>query len=110
MHEDLLQAIFLQFIGVKWSVCFKRAFTAFSRFDGAWTSLRKPIPRLDKKRREYFLGAQSMEPSVQSKRQSLHMASYFCAQLLDSAEQEVVINEGDEEADYERPAKLKLNS
>jgi hypothetical protein len=77
MHEDLLQAIFLQFIGVKWSVCFKRAFTAFCRFDGAWTSLRKAIPRLDKKRREYFLGEQSTEPSVQSKRQSLYTASYF---------------------------------
>lgn len=105
MHEDLLQAIFLQFIGVKWSVFFKSAFTAFSTFDGAWTSLQKPIPKVDKKRRDYFLGAQSMKPSVQSQRQSLYMANYFCAQLLDSVHQEVVINEGDEEADYEPPAK-----
>lgn len=105
MHEDLLQAIFLQFIGVRWSVFFKRAFTAFSRFDGAWTSLRKPIPKLDKKRRDYFLGPQSVKPSVQSKRQSQYMARYFCAQLLDSVDQEVVTNEGDEEAHYEHPAK-----
>ena len=105
MHEDLLQAIFLQFIGVKWSVFFKNAFTAFSKFDGAWTSLRKPIPKLDKKRRDYFLGSQSKKPSVQSKRQTLYKAGYFMAQLLDSATQEVVINEGDEEADYQPPAK-----
>jgi hypothetical protein len=105
MHEDLLQAIFLQFIGVKWSVLFKVAFTAFSKFEGVWTSLRKPIPKLDKKRRDYFLGPQSKKPSVQSKRQNLYKAGYFLAQLLDSETQEVVINEGDEEADYEPPAK-----
>jgi hypothetical protein len=107
MHEDLLQAIFLQFIGVKWSIFFKRAFTAFSKFDGAWTSLRKPIPKLDKKRRDYFLGPQSMKPSVQSKRQNLYKADYFLAQLLDSETQEVVINDGAEEADYEPPAKRR---
>ena len=99
MHEDLLQAMFLQFIGVKWSVFFKRAFTDFSKFDGAWTSLRQPIPKLDKKRRDYFLGPQLKKPSVQSKRQSTYKAGYFLAQLLDSETQEVVINEGDEEAD-----------
>jgi hypothetical protein len=100
MHEDLLQAIFLHFIGVKWSVFFKEAFTAFSKFAGAWISLRKDITKLDKKRRDYFLGPTSKAPSVQSKRQSLYKASYFVSQLLDSMDQEVVIDEGDEEANY----------
>lgn len=40
IEEDLLQAIFLQFIGVKWSVFFKKAFIEFSEYDGAWKSLR----------------------------------------------------------------------
>jgi hypothetical protein len=101
MHEDLLQAIFLHFIGVKWSVFFKEAFTAFSTFAGAWTSLRKDITKLDKKRRDYFLGPTSKTPSVQSKRKSLYKASYFVSQLLDSVDQEVVIDDGDEEANYE---------
>ena len=101
MHEDLLQAIFLQFIGVKWSVFFKRAFTAFSKFEGTWASLRQSIPKLDKKRRDYFLGPKSKKPSVQSKRQSLYKAGYFLARLLDSETQDVVTNEGDEEANYD---------
>lgn len=45
IEEDLLQAIFLQFIGIRWSVFFKRVFTEFSEFDGAWKSLRVS-PRL----------------------------------------------------------------
>jgi hypothetical protein len=105
MHEDLLQAIFLQFLGVKWSVFFKEAFTAFSKFSGAWASLRKDITKLDKKRRDYFLGPTSRAPSVQSKRQSLYKASYFVSQLLDSEDQEVVIDEGDEEANYVQKTK-----
>jgi hypothetical protein len=40
IEEDLLQAILLQFIGVKWSVFFKDAFFDFSCSDGAWKSLR----------------------------------------------------------------------
>jgi len=107
MQEDLLQAIFLHFIGVKWSVFFKGAFTAFSTFAGAWTSLRKDITKLDKKRRDYFLGPTSKTPSVQSKRQSLYKASYFVSQLLDSVDQEVVIDEGDEEAYYEPDKKRR---
>lgn len=107
MHEDLLQAIFLHFIGVKWSVFFKEAFTAFSTFAGAWTSLQKDITKLDKKRRDYFLGPTSKTPSVQSKRQSLYKASYFVSQLLDSVGQEVVIGEGDEEANCEPDKKRR---
>jgi hypothetical protein len=107
MHEDLLQALFLHFIGVKWSVFFKEAFTAFSDFTGAWTSLQKDITELDQKRRDYFLGPTSKTPSVQSKRQSLYKASYFMSQLLDSVDQEVVIDEGDEEANYEPDKKRR---
>jgi len=40
IEEDLLQAIFLQFIGIKWSVFFKSAFIEFSQFEDAWKSLR----------------------------------------------------------------------
>lgn len=84
IDEDLLQAIFLQFIGVKWSVFFNKAFKNFARFDGAWTSLRQPISRLDKNRREYFLGPQYKKPSVQSKRQGLYKSIFFMSQLPES--------------------------
>ena len=101
IDEDLLQAIFLQFIGVKWCVFFKKAFTTFSNFDGAWTSLREPIPMLARKRREYFLGPQEKKPSAQSKRQGLYKSIWFMSQLPDSEWQDQTAVEGDEEAEYD---------
>lgn len=95
MHEDVLQAIFLQFIGVKWSVFFKSAFHTFARSDGAWNPSRKPIPKLDRKRREYFLGLQP-HTSVQVKREEIYMANYFMSKLLDFETQAVSVYDGDE--------------
>ncbi|TVY18726.1 histone H3 [Lachnellula arida] len=97
IDEDLLQAIFLQFIGVKWSVFFRQAFMDFSNYDGAWTSLRQPISRLDKKRREYFLGPQAMKPSVQSKRQGLYKSIFFMSQLPESEYSNTEEVDGEEE-------------
>ncbi|TVY42738.1 histone H3 [Lachnellula occidentalis] len=97
IDEDLLQAIFLQFIGVKWSVFFKQAFENFSNYDGAWTSLRQPVSRLDKKRREYFLGPQAMKPSVQSKRQGLYKSIFFMSQLPESEYSNTEEVDGEEE-------------
>ncbi|OCK74265.1 hypothetical protein K432DRAFT_339211 [Lepidopterella palustris CBS 459.81] len=101
LHEDLLQAMFLQFIGVKWSVFFKGAFRKFRRFGDAWKSLRKDVPKIDQKRRDYYLGAQQRKPTLQSKRRSLWRKSYFLSQLPDSEYQQVVVDEGDEEAEIE---------
>jgi len=97
IDEDLLQAIFLQFIGVKWSVFFRQAFMNFSNYDGAWTSLRQPISRLDKKRREYFLGPQAMKPSIQSKRQGLYKSIFFMSQLPQSEYSTTQEVDGEEE-------------
>ncbi|KAG0652845.1 Histone [Hyphodiscus hymeniophilus] len=106
IDEDLLQAIFLQYIGVKWCVFFKKAFTTFSNSDDAWTSLREPIPILARKRREYFLGSQKKKPSAQSKRQGLYKSIWFMSQLPDSEYQDHTSVEGDEEAEYDtRPMK-----
>jgi hypothetical protein len=99
MHEELLQAIFLQYIGVKWSVFFKGGAKAFAETE-AWTSPRVDIPLVDKKRREYFLGSQSKSSSVQSKRISIYRSRYFMTQLMDRVDQNVEVAEGDEEADY----------
>jgi hypothetical protein len=99
LHEDLLQAIFLQFIGVKWAVFFKGAFKTFRRQREAWKSLKAPIPLIDQRRRDYFLGPQSTKKSVQSKRRSIYRKDYFMAQLPDSELQNVIIEEGDDEAE-----------
>jgi len=54
--EDLLQAILLRYIGVKWSVHFKNTLTAFQSSEGVWKSSSQPVPSADQKRRDYFLG------------------------------------------------------
>jgi len=107
IDEELLQAIFLQFIGVKWSVFFKRAFTTFSNSEGAWASLRQPISIEEKKRREFYIGWESQKPSIQSKRQGLFKSIYFMSQLPNSEYDNQTIEEGEEEAQYDtrKPSK-----
>jgi hypothetical protein len=108
IDEDLLEAILLQYIGVKWSVFFKEAFTKFSNYDGAWTSLRSPVTTIDKKRREYFLGPQEKKPSVQSKRQGIYKSIFFMSQLPDTPYEQSNAVDGEEEVDYDsRPAKRR---
>ncbi|TRX98791.1 hypothetical protein FHL15_000133 [Xylaria flabelliformis] len=101
MHEDVLQAIFLQYIGVKWSVFLKSAFREFRRFDGAWKSSEKSIPQLDQKRREYYLGFSThRKGSVDSARDKIYRKHYFMANLMGHDEQKQSFVEGEEEANY----------
>lgn len=103
IDEDLLQAIFLQFLGIKWAIFFKQVFTSFYNFNEAWTSLRPKIPTIDERRREYFLGPQQKNRCVQSKRQSLYKSKFFMSQLPDSEIQHNSAAEGEEEVDI-RPS------
>lgn len=104
IEEDLLQAIFLQYIGVKWSVFFKKAATDF--LNQAWKSIRPSIPKDETLRRKWFLGAEKKNPSVQSKRQRLHKSVYFMSQLPHSEYDDKSALEGEEEVDYDtRPMK-----
>ncbi|KAI0869481.1 hypothetical protein GGS24DRAFT_163094 [Hypoxylon argillaceum] len=100
MHEDVLQAIFLHYIGVKWSVFLKGAFRQFREFDGAWKSSRISIPQLDQKRRQYYLGAGSVHHhnSVYAARNNIYRKHYFMASLMDNEEQKEKFLEGEEEA------------
>ncbi|KAL5378355.1 hypothetical protein PMIN06_004728 [Paraphaeosphaeria minitans] len=100
MHEDLLQAIFLHYIGVKWSVFFKNAFKDF-RLE-AWKLNEITIPNVDRYRREHYLGKDGIEASysLQSKRASSHKRTYFAHQLLDYEQQSVETEEGEEEAEF----------
>lgn len=100
MHEDLLQAIFLQYVGVKWSVFFKQAFKDLRRSEGAWKPLRADIPNVHAKRLEYYLGGLERSGSLQSLRRGLYRQRYFVSQLLDHEAQQIDIEEGEEEAEY----------
>ncbi|KAF5667813.1 hypothetical protein FHETE_5582 [Fusarium heterosporum] len=101
MHEDLLQAIFLQYIGIKWSVSLKRAFKSFRDSD-AWKSTRQDIPRSDKNRIGYYLGPLRDSPCLQSERNKVNEERYFMAQLMNYEHEVTAAADGDEEADYEQ--------
>lgn len=112
-HEDLLQAIFLQHIGVRWSVFWKKTLTEFRK--EVWTSPRTSISLMDRKRREYFLGSIQRAPRVESRKNSIERQGYFLSHLLDNVEQVKLGEEGDEEADFEdmvdtKPRKRTMQS
>ncbi|THV52550.1 hypothetical protein BGAL_0076g00350 [Botrytis galanthina] len=102
IDEDLLEALFLQYIGVKWSVFFKKTFMGFSNFDGAWSKLNKPIPPIDKARRDFYLGpSYNRQGSVMGKREELYKSIYFMSQLPDSEQDDQADQDGVEEANYD---------
>jgi hypothetical protein len=101
MHEDVLQAIFLHYIGVKWSVFFKKAFVGIYRQD-AWKSNRTQVSKNDRMRRHYFLGSQWTQEhaTLESEREDRHRKTYFGHQLLDFETQQIEVAEGEEEVEY----------
>ncbi|TLD26447.1 hypothetical protein PspLS_04580 [Pyricularia sp. CBS 133598] len=104
MQEDLLQAIFLQYIGVKWSLLFKNAFDGFYDYGNgdAWLRMGTKIPLGHKQRLEECLGALRHHKSLQSKRQALFRYNYFVSQLLTSVPELLrqKTDDGEEEAEY----------
>ncbi|KAL4803375.1 hypothetical protein BDV18DRAFT_166387 [Aspergillus unguis] len=98
MQEDLIQAIFLQYLGVKWSVFFKGTFTDFRRMKNVWKTPRSSVPAMDMKRRNFFLGPRNDKPSLQIVREGIYRSAYFVSQLMDS--QYTIRNqqEGEQEA------------
>ncbi|RGP81653.1 hypothetical protein FLONG3_253 [Fusarium longipes] len=107
MHEDLLQAIFLQYIGVKWSVFFKQAFTTF-RDSGPWKSMGQDVTRDEKRRLGYYLGPLQTEPCLQHEREEINMTRYFMAQLMNFEHEVIDTVDGEEEAEYEEAVTATL--
>lgn len=106
MHEDLLQAIFLHYIGVKWSVFFKTSFISFRR--RAWKKNEVNIPKIDRLRREYYTQEslyKEANSSLQKKRRRIHKKAYFFNQLIDYEGQVVDTLQGEEEAEFRSYAK-----
>ena len=101
MHEDLLQAIFLQYIGVQWSVAWKDCLKDFQHEKGVWKSPQSSITTKEKKRREYFLGPQSYSQGLSTIERKLYRKRFFVYQLYDFPEQSYAAEQGAEEADFE---------
>ncbi len=101
MHEDLLQAIFLQHIGVQWSVFFKSALRKFRNHeDGCWESNALDLPLEEERRISYYLGPMSRKKSLQSHRRLRYRLNYFLTQLMGSENDHLVVVDGQAEADY----------
>ncbi|OAL50609.1 hypothetical protein IQ07DRAFT_566679 [Pyrenochaeta sp. DS3sAY3a] len=102
---DLLQAIFLHYIGVKWSVFLKGAFKTIYKHK-AWASSNTQVSKTDRLRRSYFLGKRGAKtsPTLQNKRVKTNRSRYFAHQLLDHDNQAIEMEEGEEEADFEEYA------
>ncbi|KAF1956435.1 hypothetical protein CC80DRAFT_563311 [Byssothecium circinans] len=110
---DILQAIFLHYVGVKWSVFFKKALVDF-HFEAS-TSKSADIPGIHRKRRQYYLdpshdGTVDASGGLQSTRAKLYVRDYLANQLLDSDAQRNQVQEGEEEVEFtdysaERPRK-----
>jgi hypothetical protein len=98
LHEDLLQAIFLQFIGVKLCVFFKKALKQFFKAT-MFKKLSTVVPAVDRKRRQYYLGRRSNKRSVVSRRRMYYQRYYFLYQLPAFETQQTHTAEGEEEAD-----------
>ncbi|KAM7200327.1 hypothetical protein V8F20_005304 [Naviculisporaceae sp. PSN 640] len=103
MHEDLLQAIFLQYIGVKWSTFFKGSLKhRFFAKTNVWKKSRSRISQNSIRRLGYYLGAGEVHkwPSVQTSRRRIYRKGYTLSQLLAHPEDEREDIDGEEEVEY----------
>jgi hypothetical protein len=110
MDEDILTAIFLHYIGTKWSVFFKAAFREILQNGDVWKSSRTGITKLDRMRRSYYLGNEHVQSygSVQRKRISNHRDGYFTYQLLNNVKQHIGVADGEDEAELGRNTEPNL--
>ncbi|KAI1911764.1 hypothetical protein LOZ61_003636 [Ophidiomyces ophidiicola] len=95
MDEDILDAMFLHYIGVKWSIQFKELF--MSLFNShAWKAQSARIPKQDIERRKYFLYENGREGrdeyNIVGARKSDFLEKYFMCQLPTDTDSMVVYN------------------
>lgn len=101
MQEDLLQAIFLQYVGVKWSVFFKRTFKRFVRSLDTWRTMGSHMTKVEQRKLSYYLGSGRSQSSLNSKRISLWTNRFFMTQLPSSVHSSNLPEDGTEEADID---------
>ncbi|KAK0320628.1 hypothetical protein LTR82_008341 [Friedmanniomyces endolithicus] len=106
LHEDLLQALFLQQIGVTWSVFWKKTFCTHRKTKDVWKRLGAKVTFAEKQRRQHFLGSTSKGPSVTSTKRKLFRQQYFVSQLLTHENEDTQGEEGAEEANFEDAAMM----
>ena len=86
MDEEIMQAVLLHFVGMKWAVHFKTVFTTFFH-SGAWQqSTRNPMDGATRLRRRDYELADWQDSNVRNQRRDRYMSDYFMSQLPSSFE------------------------
>ncbi|KAJ9601944.1 hypothetical protein H2200_013503 [Cladophialophora chaetospira] len=81
MDEDILDALLLHAIGMKWAVHFRSCLTHFFE-SAAWRTAARGIPQTDRDRRRWFLSEDSSPvETVEAKRKEQYAQDYFMSQL-----------------------------
>ncbi|KAL8719983.1 MAG: hypothetical protein Q9225_003100 [Loekoesia sp. 1 TL-2023] len=81
--EDLMDALLLRYIGVKWSVQMSKSLTAFSK--STWLSSTNPISKEEHWKRESYLGyGKEHFSGVSGHRLDTYLSDYYLTQLLKS--------------------------
>lgn len=79
--EDLMNALLLRYIGVRWSVQISKSLTTFS--EATWLSPASPIGKEERDMRERYLGYGKEHASgVHGQRLNLYLSDFFATQLL----------------------------
>jgi hypothetical protein len=104
MDEDILDALLLHAIGMKWAVHFRHQFlTLFHAY--AWMTPGTRVPKHDQDRRTYYLGQDSVSHgTVETIRRSQYERDYFMTQMQDS-EPDGVRGYGDEDDQATSPSR-----
>ena len=107
MDEDVLDALMLHAIGMKWAMHFRSVFFDFFH-SFAWTRSRNKIPIDDRKRREWFLDQklEDEDNSVQKHRHDDYAERYFLTQLPDDIDSASSYDDGDSD---DKPKKKGKN-
>jgi hypothetical protein len=87
MDEDVLQAIFLHYIGVTWSVAMKVILSELIRYTRLWKQ-NSHVPQEVNDMRRYYLGdwrsGEESRNSVERERQEVYRQDFFLSQLPSS--------------------------
>ncbi|KAJ6120743.1 reverse transcriptase [Penicillium sp. IBT 18751x] len=87
MDEDILDGLFLQYLGSRWAVTLRKVFTKFLH-SYAWCPMNDDVPDGYKDERKYFLSskiqAEAQGQSINELRKETYRKDYFMSQLPES--------------------------
>ncbi|KAG6914822.1 hypothetical protein DXG01_015139 [Tephrocybe rancida] len=103
---EILDALFLEYIGTLWQVKFKQDFKDVFSSD-LWKPSIDPATRIEKSRRQTFLGTSSGTGNIEASRKALREEFFLAGQLATSADSRPVYDENAGAGPRGNPASIK---